>query len=246
MKLVVCSDAHADWVTAGVRRYEEVRLAMTQAVLAAVAQRADAFFFLGDLCDPDDAPAALRAARLAMEAASELHRHGVPSYWLAGNHDVIEDGSGDTTLSPLHVLGDPERGQMEVYCLDRPVARWEAKFNLVALPYVATSHAYDTAGFVSKASRFDNELPTIVVGHLAIPGVQPGEETTEMPRGREVTLPLDEIKRLPGKVIVMNGHYHRRQDFRAANGVTVHIPGSMARLTHGEEQHQPSFMVVEV
>jgi hypothetical protein len=29
-------------------------------------------------------------------------------------------------------------------------------------------------------------------------------------------------------------------------GYTIHIPGAMARLTMGEERHEPAFLVVEV
>ncbi len=40
---------------------------------------------------------------------------------------------------------------------------------------------------------------------------------------------------------MVHGHYHQQQVFDG-----IHIPGSLARLTAGEEKHRPSFLVLEV
>jgi hypothetical protein len=40
---------------------------------------------------------------------------------------------------------------------------------------------------------------------------------------------------------LFNGHYHRRQTFR---GIT--IPGALERLTRGEIEHEPGFLIVDV
>jgi DNA repair exonuclease SbcCD nuclease subunit len=44
----------------------------------------------------------------------------------------------------------------------------------------------------------------------------------------------------------MNGHYHRAQVHAGEHGVTVHIPGSLARLTFSEEKNAPGYMLLEV
>jgi DNA repair exonuclease SbcCD nuclease subunit len=250
VKFVFASDWHHDWVTCGVPRKDDVEKAVVQSVSAAVEMEADGYFFTGDLCDPDDGPSVIRAVRFAMEAAAELARHAVPSFWLAGNHDVVEDGSGETTLSPLKVLGDPERCAKPIYVLDRPrlmlaMGVPERRFNVLALPFTATSHRYDPVATVGTFPPHGMSQPLIVVGHLTIPGVQPGEETTEMPRGRDVVFPFAEVARAK-PAFVVNGHYHRRQTFEAPNGLRIHIPGSLARLTFAEEKNEPAFLVAEL
>jgi hypothetical protein len=144
-----------------------------------------------------------------------------------------------------------------VHLCERPVAFTlfhRGYFNVVALPFTASSHGYDPSRFLeSEPMRGDNPLicdaPTFVISHLAVPGVQPGEETKELPRGREVLYPFAAVTQLKaalkGGVVALQGHYHRRQDFLAPQGYAIHIPGAMARLTMGEERHEPSYLVVD-
>lgn len=241
-KVVVVSDAHHDWVTSGVARAGEVERALWQSVDVAREQQASAWVFSGDLCDPDDVSSVLRAAELMVALAAELSRF-TKVVALPGNHDVVEDGKGTTTLQSLRGMG------AGVSLCDRPgVVTLAAGLRILALPYVATAGAYDPAEWLGRLARedFAKDWPTLIVGHLSVPGVQPGEEVKELARGRDVVLPLAEIARLGGKVTVVNGHYHRAQVFRSPEGVDVHIPGSLVRLTHGEEGHEPSILVLEV
>lgn len=246
-KLVVCSDAHADWVTYGVPRHAEVEAAFYDVAGAAMTSDVDALVFAGDLTDPEDGLASTRAlsAMLGAFRAPEC-----PKYVIPGNHDVFEDGSGDSALTPLRHL-DKQGFRLHESPQFVPAA-CEGKFDLLSLPYAPLARAYDPGEFVRKvrerqANRLKNgakRLPLVVVGHLSIPGVVPGEETTEMPRGREVTFPLDEVAALE-PTVVLNGHYHERQVFTAPNGLKIHIPGSMARLTIDQEDHAPGYLVVE-
>lgn len=237
MKLVVCSDAHLDHQTIGVSRFAEVEGAMWKAARAAVEGKVDAFLFLGDLCDPDSGPVVFRCLRTALQVAAYLEQQEVRSVWLSGNHCVLEDGTGETVLEPLkrHALDSSEW----VHVADRPrLIRSVGWPPIMCLPFTASSHGYDPAAAVEEHV---GELRGVVtIGHLHVPGIIPGEETTEMPRGREVVFPVEAAKKVSS--LMLNGHFHRRQ----VSPDGVHIPGSLARLTFGEEDHQPSFMVIEL
>lgn len=237
-KILVTSDWHLDHVTAGVQRFEELRHAVFAMVARAIDDNFDAFLFLGDLCDPDSGSSVFRAIEVAADAAMRLATKSIPSIWLAGNHDVIEDGTGDTTLSPLRALS-VSNGHVTV--VERPkVLRFGHRLDIVCLPFTATSHAYDVEKFVRSSSTSSTDV--VVLGHLSIPGIIPGEETHEMPRGREICWPHEAVDAMPARrKFLANGHYHRQQVYRGIN-----IPGSLARLTFGEKDHEPSFLIVEV
>lgn len=245
MKVVASSDWHPDHVTHGVARFAEVREAAHRTVDRAIEEGARVYIFAGDLCNPDAGSSVFRCVELAIEVAGRLADAGIRSIWVAGNHDVIEDASGDTTLSPLRALAT---FSPHVHVFEKPgyLRHDSLQFgavNIIALPFTATSQAYDVEATIAELAA---QLPagskheTIIVGHLNIAGVAPGEETTEMPRGREVWLPVAAAKAVARHVL--NGHYHRRQ--RTKDGVW--IPGSLARFTFGEEGNEPSFLVLEV
>lgn len=245
MKILVSSDWHSDWTTYGFPRFNDVQGAVQESIKVAIKEEIDLYAFTGDLCDPDDGPRALQSLELAMTAADTLHCNHIPSIWIPGNHDVIEDGSGRTTLTPLRTFASALRmAEFSPLVEERLRLIRLAGATVLALPFTASSHPYDPMSFAKW--EMPSGKPIIVLAHLTVPGVQPGEETTEMPRGREVLLPLKELAQLPGKVVVVCGHYHRRQDFKSPEGVTVHIPGSLARLTFSEEGNKPSFMLLEV
>lgn len=245
MKIVACSDWHPDHTTHGVPRFQEVKEAAHRTVDRAIEEGARLYIFVGDLCDPDSGSVTFRCVELAIEVAGRLADKGIRSVWIAGNHDVIEDGSGDTTLSPLRALAT---FSPLVHVYERPNFFRHDSFhhgavNVICLPYAATSHAYDVEAAIAELAAMlppGSKNQTIVAAHLNIAGVVPGEETTEMPRGREVWLPVEAAKRVARYVV--NGHYHRKQ--KTKDGVW--IPGSLARLTFGEEGNEPSFLVLEV
>lgn len=247
MKILVSSDWHGDWVTHGIRRFAEVQAAVRETIEVAKQERCAAYVFAGDLCDPDSGSSVFRVVELAIATAVELARENISSIWVAGNHDTIEDGTRDTSLSPLRALARDHRGLVGVF--EEPGA-----FNvrvridmddyrtvrIVALPFTAAQHPYDVEQAAKKIACGAEPRDVVFVSHLTVPGVVPGEETTEMPRGREVVLPVDAIRPLGAHLI--NGHYHRQQ--RTESGVW--IPGSLARLTFCEERHRPGYLVVEV
>lgn len=249
--MVVVSDLHLDKTTLGVSRKPEVELALQQATEHAIATRADAFVFLGDLADPDSRGATLKAIDVVCKAALRLSRARIMSIWIAGNHDVEEDGSGATTLTPLLGLEsassddwvlDHGAEEAPIFIAEGPRLIPVIDAQILCLPYTAVSRTYDPA--VVAESAFQKGGPVIVAAHLMIPGIVPGSETTEMPRGRAVTFPVRETTQA---VVRMNGHYHLRQDFDPGDGgAPIHIPGAPVPFAFGEEGNPSAFSVIKI
>jgi DNA repair exonuclease SbcCD nuclease subunit len=238
MKLLITSDWHLDFYTAGLERHHDVAAAVEYTVEKAEAEKVDHYLFLGDLADPG--VPAIAAVTWALWTAGKLARKGIESWWLAGNHDVIEDGRGTTTLSPLAAAGIEG-----VTVCEKPghFSLQTAAIDLITLPYQARSSPTweDPEHAVAKAREHGTARVCIVAGHLMLPGMHPGSESTDMPRGRDIHFPLAAAKVIPG-VQLFNGHYHRQQ----VTPDGVQIPGSLARLTFGEEQNTPAFLIVEL
>ncbi|HNC99561.1 MAG TPA: hypothetical protein PKW90_25760, partial [Myxococcota bacterium] len=169
--------------------------------------------------------------------AQRLRKLGVRSRWLVGNHDVIEDGSGTSTLSPLAAL---DTDQVMIRVLSEPDVEVINGVAFCWLPYVPRSLAYDPVEFVHRAHAASPEVD-VVAGHLNVPGIIPASETVDMGRGREEWFPLDAVRELWPGAILMNGHYHRAHAEPARTGPVL-IPGSLARLTFGEQHNTPGFL----
>ncbi len=240
-RIVTTSDWHGDWSTDGVPRLEHIADAAMASAQYAIDNKADAYLFLGDLMDPDCGQVAFHVLRFAIDVAMTLHEAGIPSLWLPGNHDVIEDGTGATTLDPLTGLARVTGGRVKVLDACCPVDL--AGVEVWAFPFTASCRAYDPpARARAMAAMDDGKKPIIAAGHLMLDGIHPGSETTDMPRGRDVKLPLEQLR--SGKVkpaVILNGHYHQQQ---CHDGVW--IPGSLERLVHGEEKNVPGWLMVEV
>lgn len=254
MKILVTSDWHPDWTTAGVERFDDVEHAVEEALEMCVEQRVDAFVFAGDLCNPGTHRAP-RSMALAVRTAERLQDEGIDQLWIPGNHDVIEDGHGLDTLAVLSELGyanvvrsprltsvGPRRGgndkSMSVFCL----------------PFTPRSHDYDPEEELNKlkkeayASAKGRSGPDMIVGHLNIEGITVGSETSDMPRGRNVFFPYELTRKLFPDTLLVNGHYHQQQIWKGRNGRNkqgIHIPGSLVRLTRTEKDHAPGWLFIE-
>lgn len=245
MLIFVASDWHADASTSGLDRFDEIRDAAHRVARAAAEAKyhdgGSAFVFGGDLCDPDTTRA-FRAVGLAIEIALYLSRHGVPSVWIAGNHDTIENDRGATVLEPLARVSEGHGCRAPIYVLEEPGTVGLVGVDLVALPHVARARSYDPEAFVERVN-VPSPSRVLVVGHLTVPGADRGSESDDFARGRDLVFPVEACRRRWGDhAILANGHYHRAQTTREG----VHIPGSLARLRHDEERHEPGYLVIEV
>lgn len=240
MKTLICSDAHTDRKTHRMSRYDEIEAAFLQTVEVAIKERVDYWAFLGDLCDPEDPAELLRALSLVMRVDSELHRAGIKRIWVTGNHDVVGDGRGTTTLSPLQWNEGAFVARMPSVGFTEPLGIVASRVSVVCLPYPSYQGELSYEELLKEwVPKLSNNERVIVFGHASeVDGALMGDESTEMKRGKGVRLPTELI---PAHWKVFNGHYHRPQSIG-----NVVIPGAMARLSHGEETNSPRFVIVHV
>lgn len=243
IRIVVMSDLHGDWTTLGVRRHEEISEAVDNVVLYAINEGVDLVVCAGDIADPDTGGDTFRSIEMVQCAALRLAEEGIPSLWVRGNHDVCEDGTGACVLTPMRAL--------EVYnplvkvAVEPRVVRFSGLLQplaFVCLPFMPASHGLDYEAVARELVKQSGPR-FAAVGHLMLPGIHPGTETTEMPRGREVMWPLEATA---GALLRIGGHYHARQIYEAEKGPAIHIPGALARLGFGEEDHEPSFLAIDL
>ena len=264
MKLLLTGDFHLDAITAGCPRMAEVEEAFGQVVSRVHAERIDAVVFMGDLCNPDRGARTLRSVNAAIEMFKSLvSSTGCAVVALAGNHDVVHDGSGLTSLSPLRAAfggrapgggPDPSGCPVPAYLVtpgvvgvsERPLLLELAgdgeRVQVLTLPFVSSASPYDPPSTVTAVARWregrGETCPLVVLGHLQLDGAQLGSETTDMARGRDVAWPVRECERA-GAALIAGAHYHKRQ---AVGG--VEFPGSLARLAFGEEDNEPRWLEV--
>lgn len=236
MRMVASSDWHLDQSTAGVDRYEDICRAIDQSVDAAIELKADAYLMCGDLTDPNTVRSH-RAVAKAIQVQRRVAEHGIAPIFIAGNHDVIEDGSGMTTMSAL-----AENSGSFGHVFQSPSLVTRGDHTIIALPFTATSHDYDPDEFIRSCAKDALPgYPVIIPGHLNLEGISAGSETTDMPRGRNVYWPLEAIEECFPNATVIGGHYHTPQVYKG-----VHIIGSMVRLRFDERDNTPGYIVVEV
>jgi DNA repair exonuclease SbcCD nuclease subunit len=244
-RILTCSDFHGDKSTGGLDRFEDVEKAAWRTANDALLHKVDLYAFLGDLCDPDSGSTVVRNIGLSIDIALFLAKHNIRSVWIAGNHDVIEDGGGLTTLHPLSLVA--EHNPLIVVCqLPQIFPLVPDELSIVAMPFTASSHPYHPADYLKEIldNRAENpRSPAIVVAsHLHLEGIHPGSEATDMPRGREIFFPFHVVEQAKVKPrLMLNGHIHKQQVYR-----NVHIPGSLVRLTFGEEAHTPGYLVIDI
>ncbi len=247
--LVIISDLHGDARAHGKPRFEEFERVTRRAAMVAIERKAAAFLFLGDLCDPDSGAVVFRCQHVLADAALQCAQNGVHVVLVAGNHDVCGDGLGTTTLTPLWFLENlatPE-GWGVVRVVEQPRTFQLGHLVVHALPYTEPRKSVDLDAHVRSvgAERRFPGRKNVVLFHGSIPGLVPGEEATEMPRGREVVLPARAIRESIPRPHVFCGHVHKRQWFEC-EGLRGLVVGAAMAMSHGEEDHDPGFVCVTI
>ena len=249
MKILMISDVHADARLFGVPRFAEVETVMRASVSVAIEREVDAFCFLGDLCDPDSGVSVFRCVRLLIECHRRLKAKGIRLICISGNHDVVEDGSGETTMEPLKAVDPHVVYDRPEWTAIGPVGCGPAKGTVpcLVLPFTPASHAVDAAEFVEKTwdKATQGCRDVLVLTHLSLKGALLGSESAEMARGREVTYPAQEIEKLAAdrnqRLHQYAGHFHLRQRVGS-----VRVVGAPCRFTYGEATHEPGFVIAEI
>lgn len=248
MKFLVFSDLHGDWTTGGLERFDELSAGLDQIYSYAASHDVDRVIFTGDLTDPDVNPALThRTIAATVRLGVKLHAEGIAFDLLVGNHDIIEDGRRSHTLMSIAQAGF----YVHVMPGNTIIHDRENWIEIVWLPYPGRAFRYDPDQYIrdlAESHRMGVACGTLIVcGHMTkVPGASVGSETIDMARGSDCTFPLEACNELKiagryDRMILINGHFHQR----VVDGPVL-IPGAMARLTHGEEHHQPGFLVFEV
>jgi DNA repair exonuclease SbcCD nuclease subunit len=231
MKILVTSDWHLDWSSTGMPRFDD----LTRVIEDMVDEHANEiglFLFLGDLTDPYSSRA-WRAVDFAATIARGISDRKIPSVWISGNHDTLDDGFGTTTIDCLqHVATD---APVEVVTGFRVIQL--AGIELMLLPHPGMVKGYSSAE--------QKRRPAIIAGHLTLQGYDRGSESEDMPRGKEVLFPYAEIREHYPNAVLLNGHHHKRGTF-GDKQQPVHVPGSLARLTFNEEHNAPGYLLLEI
>ena len=242
-KLLVTSDWHGDSTTCGINRYDDIEAGAYETVEFMQKNACDGYIFLGDLSDPDNVRSH-RAVALAVNIARRVSALRKPNVWVAGNHDVIEDGYGTTTLSALR-HSDPMTNLIEEPCFGC-IGVLDTYF--VCYPFTARHQAYDAVAFTEEAladyKQHGKGRPVVILSHLNVEGAKTGSEGTTLARGRDHHLPLEQISKAFPDCIVLQGHYHKPQVIEA-HGLKVPVPGSLERLRFDAEDDECGFLVVE-
>lgn len=230
MKGLSFSDAHLDASTGGMRRIEDLERAFDRVEELANEHQVDVVIFQGDLANPDCGSILVRVLDTTIRCASNLTANAIPSHWVAGNHDVIEDGSGYTTLRPLSQIPG-------VHIHEVPGRVAVRSGHILFLPFPTRVTKYDPEKYVLE----NCEEGDVVIGHATyVEGAIMGSETRDMARGGSMVFPVAACKKMGAK-LMLNGHYHREQVTPSG----VHIPGSLERLRFDEEGNTPGVLIWE-
>lgn len=193
----------------------------------------------GDLADPWKV-GSHAAVATAVGMGHRLARAGLQSIWMPGNHDVIADGSGDHLFLAMRELED-----VGVSVADRPCTLVLGSSRLHFLPFPNPAQPYDPRLAVRQLAELipstSSQKRDVFMGHLQVPKLIPGSEATEMPRGREVPWPLEEIAELFPNATLIAAHHHHACRLEIM-GLDIHVIGSLGRLTFGETDHEPRYL----
>lgn len=239
-RTLVFSDVHLNAKTCGRSRYDE--LDETLRVIARFVK--DIAYhdvvFLGDAVDPD-APDAMRCVARMCDFAQQIDRYETDGWYVAGNHDIAEDGYGTTMLSPIGFVGS------NAVTIELPEKYVLGTSSCAFLPYPSKCNELNLADWV--AANCDPNT-RIVFGHLNLPGEGGASESFEMSRGKEHYWPLDAIDQACPDALLIGGHYHvgGQRSYRVPSGriLNVEIVGSPGPFAFGpEEACDPSIISIE-
>lgn len=246
MKILLTTDWHLDYVTAGKPRLSEMERHLDD-LIGVVADREneiDLVAFLGDAFDPGQMLGPVYGRVLSRVAGELAQAAPLGVIFIAGNHDVIETSEPRSTLSTLAGIQPRVDG---LFIAERSCVHDVENVRFLLLPYVSRAamkqnpaELESAFGFCGVKARGGKAL--VVLGHMTIPGAVLGSESRELSRGRDLDLPsLAELE----PDLVANGHYHFPSVVRYG-GVDIVIPGSPLQLTFGEPEAERGYVLAEV
>ncbi len=191
-----------------------------------------------------------------------LSRAGIPTFLLAGNHDLpLAAGKAHTleifdTLDVDNVTVADRLGTYAIETTGGPI-------QIVAVPWPIKSHLATKDEFKGlklaemnallanliddlvseEIAGLDPTLPTVLAAHGTVFGATYGSERSVL-LGQEVIIPSTVVAN-PAFDYVALGHIHKHQVVRNADPPAVYA-GSVERIDFGEEAEEKGFVLVQV
>jgi exonuclease SbcD len=226
----------------------------------AIGENIDLVLFCGDAYRTRDPTPTYQ--REFAKRISRLSRASIPTFLLAGNHDLpLAVGKAHTleifdTLDVDNVVVANRLGTHTVETRGGPI-------QMVAVPWPIRSHLAAKDEFKGlkldeinarladaiedlvseEIDELDPALPTVLAAHGTVFGATYGSERSVL-LGQEVIIPSSLVAN-PAFDYVALGHIHKHQIVRNADPPAVYS-GSVERIDFGEEDEQKGFLLVQV
>jgi len=251
LNVIIYGDQHYDLKTEGIDRTNDIDDAHDQIidyVDELVIQHEEVLVLnMGDVFH-GTRPRAEVMARV-ISTFNRLENLGVPTYILAGNHDVIDQQYKSSALAPLEVIG------WQYIRVFHDIQRVNYKgLSIVTLPHISKARAVQN-GFKGVQDYIDinskvidddlpEDKPVIVIGHLNIAGARTGTEGF-MIKGQQENFP--EVLKKSKKVnYIFNGHIHKPQLVDNPGGPPIIITGDIQVNDFGERLDTKCFFHLEL
>jgi exonuclease SbcD len=240
-------------------RLVDVLKALDQVVEYAVKSSVDLVIFCGDAYknrDPSQTQQREFAKRLR-----RLSDNGVPVFLLVGNHDLPNAVGRANAVEIFDTLAVDQiyvGNRLDIY----KISAGGGVVQIVALPWLKRSALLSreesknlsieqtnnlmqeimTRRLIDLVSELDQQLPSLLVGHVSVSTAKPGSERS-MVMGRDPVLLLGNVA-APAFDYVALGHVHRHQVLQ--ENPPVVYAGSLERFDFGDEGEDKGFYVIDI
>ena len=248
MKNVVwISDTHLGLMTDEIDRTEEILGIMIRAAKYAVKVKADAFVIGGDVFN-NNVPGEHLIA-LFIRVLNVLHKAGIQTFVMVGNHDAIAHAERRSCLSFLRKM---KKGYPKVELVDdiKTIKFCDAEVGdiwFTFLPHITKAMIGPKFSSVQqyvdiKCKEILRKVPKdaqhFCFSHLNVPGAHPGSEDS-MLKKVEVMIPQCFIGNKLGRNTpeIIQGHIHTRQTIE-----NIRIIGSPMFANFGEKEKDKYFL----
>lgn len=260
MRLLHTSDWHLGRTIAGRSRADEHAAVLDEVVAIAREERVDAMLLAGDVYD--HRVAAPDADRLLFETLIRLHREGVTTVVIPGNH---ESAPRWTAIAPLlreagtHVIGavaKPDQGGT----VEVPSRDGRERALVAGVPFVPERHFVSARAIFERTDwprdyvkgmglllhamcrDFREDAVNVLMGHLHTDGALLGGGEMEVTVSPQTAVAPESLPASASYVAL--GHIHRAQTLPRAPAA-ARYSGSLLQLDFGEREQTKSVSIVE-
>lgn len=260
MKLLHTADFHAGKVLSGRNRNSEIEDSLKDILNIAEAEQVEAVLVAGDLFD-GVAPGA-DALKIVFAFFGGLHRLGISSVVIAGNHDSkrrLDAYAPILSLAGVHVITKRPFGVLKLQLPSGSLA-------VAGVPFVDEKDALSGKGVASVSAEQQRELyrsnmqacllgakqqlreaaadHNVLMMHLSMEDATAAEDEKgyKFDRDHDFVLTTAQVREVNAHYVAL-GHIHRPQHITDEN---IRYPGSIVQLDFGERGQQKSVCIVEL